>query len=245
MARKLTSAEKKQISDLVSAYAEASADIRRFLRLTVTQLLDAMEENRPLFGLIHSLKYRMKDPGHLREKLGRKIREGADSGQDFGASESDLAEWVTDLAGCRLLHLHTRQMEEIHPVLLQLIPDAQCEFVGDPFAYVWDNESRTYFDKIGIKTKPNDRLYSSVHYVIRPNNKTNVTCEIQVRTLADEIWGEIDHRFNYPKPHKSVACREQISALAKAGSSFGRLVDSIVASDEEFGDLIRKLKRRR
>ena len=91
-------------------------------------------------------------------------------------------------------------------MLLRLISDAQCELFEAPFAYVWDDEWRMYFQEIGIKTKPNPRLYSSVHYVIRPNNKAKTTCEIQMRTLADEIWGEIDHKLNYPRPHRSLAC---------------------------------------
>jgi putative GTP pyrophosphokinase len=78
-------------------------------------------------------------------------------------------------------------------------------------------------------------MYSSVHYVAQPNTRPPlVTIEIQVRTLADEIWGEIDHKLNYPHPHKSVACREQIRALARVTSSCSRLVDAIVTSDEDW-----------
>ncbi|MGH9905928.1 MAG: hypothetical protein ACRD8U_10160 [Pyrinomonadaceae bacterium] len=63
-----------------------------------------------------------------------------------------------------------------------------------------------------------------------------VTYEIQVRTLADEIWGEIDHKINYPYPHDSLSCREQIKALARVASSCSRLVDSIVASHQDWED---------
>ncbi|MFS8087325.1 MAG: (p)ppGpp synthetase, partial [Acidobacteriota bacterium] len=103
-----------------------------------------------------------------------------------------------------------------------------------PFANVWDEESRAYFEAIGIKTDFNPRLYSSVHYVIQPRSKAEITCEIQVRTLADEIWGEIDHKINYPHQHESLACREQIKALARVASSCSRLVDSIVASHRDW-----------
>jgi putative GTP pyrophosphokinase len=233
MVSKISRAERKKVDDLVTSYAN-DPTIRRFLKTVVTQILDAMEKDGPLIGLVHSLKYRMKDPGHLRQKLFRKIAEYRDRGRKFDPSAESLSLRITDLAGCRLLHLHTRQMEQIHKILLKLISEAQCELFEKPFAYVWDDEWRKYFQDIGIRTKPNPRLYSSVHYVIRPNNKAKVTCEIQVRTLADEIWGEIDHRLNYPEPHKSVACKEQIVALARVTSSCGRLVDSIIASDKEF-----------
>jgi len=224
----------KQVDKLVSTYKN-DATIRRFLRTLVTQIQDAVEKDGPLAGLVHSFKYRMKDPEHLRDKLVRKLVEQRDAGHRAVLPvPENLNLAVTDLAGCRLLHLHTKQMQDIHTVLLRLIAEAQCDLFEGPFAYVWDDEWRKYFQEIGIRTKPNPRLYSSVHYVIRPNNKAKTTCEIQVRTLADEIWGEIDHKLNYPSPHGSLACREQITALARLTSSCGRLVDSIMASDRAF-----------
>jgi hypothetical protein len=51
----------------------------------------------------------------------------------------------------------------------------------------------------------------------------------------EEVWGEVDHSINYPHPAKSVACREQIRALARATSSATRLVDSIFATVEDLG----------
>jgi putative GTP pyrophosphokinase len=57
-----------------------------------------------------------------------------------------------------------------------------------------------------------------------------MTCEIQVRTLAEEIWGEVDHRLNYPHKADSVACQQQIRALARSTSAAGRLVDAIFAT---------------
>ena len=34
-------------------------------------------------------------------------------------------------------------------------------------------------------------MYTSVHYVIGSASRTTVTCEIQVRTLMEEVWGEV------------------------------------------------------
>ncbi len=73
-------------------------------------------------------------------------------------------------------------------------------------------------------------MYTSVHYVIVAKSITTVTCEIQVRTLMEEVWGEVDHKINYPHRNESVACREQLLALARATSSATRLVDAIFAT---------------
>jgi hypothetical protein len=41
-------------------------------------------------------------------------------------------------------------------------------------------------------------MYTSVHYIIGSGSQTPLTCEIQVRTLMEEVWGEVDHKINYP-----------------------------------------------
>ena len=74
----------------------------------------------------------------------------------------------------------------------------------------------------------------SVHYVIELNPTSHVRCELQVRTLADELWGEVSHTIDYPKPTKSIACQEQLKVLARVTSGCTRLVDSIFRSREEF-----------
>ena len=88
---------------------------------------------------------------------------------------------------------------------------------------------------MGIKTEVKDTYYTSVHYVVKPNNaKSDVTCEIQVRTLFEEIWGEIDHTINYPHATNSIACKEQIRVLAKLVSTGTRLADSIFRTYDEY-----------
>jgi ppGpp synthetase/RelA/SpoT-type nucleotidyltranferase len=84
---------------------------------------------------------------------------------------------------------------------------------------------------MGFKTKRSENLYTSVHYVISDQMPgLKLTCELQVRTLTEETWGEVDHTLNYPHKSESVACLQQIRALARSTSAAGRLVDSIFAT---------------
>lgn len=69
------------------------------------------------------------------------------------------------------------------------------------------------------------------------NDRSFVCCEIQVRTLFEEIWGEIDHSINYPHPTQSVACKEQLRVLAKFISTGTRLADSIINTYNEYKKL--------
>jgi len=129
--------------------------------------------------------------------------------------------------------LHTRQVEAIDRVLKEIFREHKFEVLEGPFARTWDDESREYFQGIGIEVQKSDTMYTSVHYVLSSNSVTTQTCEVQVRTLMEEVWGEVDHQVNYPHPNEHVACREQIRALARATSSATRLVDSIFATVED------------
>jgi ppGpp synthetase/RelA/SpoT-type nucleotidyltranferase len=120
------------------------------------------------------------------------VRKLADCRQEkikFDYDESNLFSKVTDLAGYRVLHLHTRQLEQIHAELLNVFDEANWDLHEPSFGHVWDQETAEFLERIGIKASFNPRLYSSVHYVLRARAKSLVTCEVQVRTLADEYLG--------------------------------------------------------
>ena len=76
-------------------------------------------------------------------------------------------------------------------------------------------------------------MYTSVHYVVEANQRQKITCEIQVRTLMDEVWGEVSHRVNYPMQSPSRSCRDQLKVLARVTTAGIRLVDSIFKSHQE------------
>jgi putative GTP pyrophosphokinase len=225
--RELTTEEKERIDAIVARFESQRDLVAQFLE-TVHVMFSGSAE---LMALVHSVKRRIKDKEHLRDKLIRKmIKHGA----NFDITPDNLYSKITDLAGYRILHLHTRQMEQINKAILGLIDEAQYPLLEKPKARVWDDESKSYFESIDITTELSPNMYSSVHYVIGASSKTRVSCEIQVRTLAEEVWGEVDHSFNYPHPTESVACKEQIRVLARVASSCSRLVDSIYKSYEDF-----------
>ena len=223
----LTKEHEQLIDELVAYYVENQGPIRRFLDSLHVHISDSQS----LASLIHSVKKRMKSPGSLRDKLARKVTKAINTGTEFQITKENLFTEITDLGGYRILHLHTRQMDGINKALLHALEEAQSTVIEGPKANVWDQETETYFKGIGIDTEYNPRLYSSVHYLVRPNkSRVNVAVELQVRTLSEEVWGEVDHKFNYPHPIESIACREQIKVLARVASSCTRLVDSIFAS---------------
>lgn len=206
---------------IVLAYLnpEKQYELKAFLQT----VLFFFENNPALKGIVHSVKSRMKDPEHLKDKIQRKLKSGKI------IDENNLFTVVNDLIGVRVLYLYQDQFQLIHNELLKKVDETKdWMFVEAPKAYTWDPETREYFEKLNIHTEVRDTYYTSVHYVIKPNNElSNITCEIQIRTLFEEIWGEIDHTINYPHQTEIIACKEQLRVLAKLVSTGTRLADSI------------------
>lgn len=158
---------------------------------------------------IHSIKSRIKNPEHLRDKLQRKKEE-----RGIIITEENLFKEVTDLAGVRVLHLFQEQFETIHCQIMKQIESGEWCLGEDPKAYIWDPDAEAYFTGLGISTEKKESKYTSVHYIVKLNNENSICCEIQVRTLFEEIWGEIDHAINYPHKINDIACSEQLKALS-------------------------------
>lgn len=178
---------------------------------------------------VHSSKCRLKSEEHLRTKITRKkVEENRDI-----TPENLLAE-VTDLGGVRILHLHKEQFAKIHAAITQHVSQGHWALHEPPTAYTWDPEYQTFFENFGLKTLIKYSHYTSVHYVVKPNENSPITCEVQVRTLFEEVWGEIDHVLNYPVPTESVACSEQLRVLAKMVGAGSRLAEAIFRSHREF-----------
>ena len=213
----------RRIDKMVGIFVE---DRDEFVR--IGNALVALLAHRRLQPYTHSVRFRIKDPEHLRDKLLRKYRDAIDKKLPFTITPDNLYEQVNDLVGVRLLHLHTTQFECINSVLISLLNEELYEIVEGPKAHSWDDEYREYYRSINVEAAGNIRMYTSVHYVVRPGSRKIMrTAEIQVRTLAEELWGEVDHSFNYPHASNTVAVREQIRVLARMTSSCTRLVDSI------------------
>jgi putative GTP pyrophosphokinase len=233
---KLTKSEESHIDELVAHF---NSHIQLFETLR-NQLLNAVLGSKALASSMHSVKSRIKDPEHLREKLRRKYLDTKGTKKPIVISKENLFAKINDLVGLRILHLHTQQIEQINLALNQLFDEFRYTLVEGPTAKTWDDENREYFKGLGIEPVKSPSLYTSVHYIIDSGNKSRCTCEIQVRTLAEELWGEVDHALNYPTASPSLACREQIKVLARATSSCSRLVDSIFRSSHDHREQRRK-----
>lgn len=227
--RKLGRREERRIEKLVAEYTANRDLVRRFLN----QLLDLLRESKELDNLVHSFKSRIKTESSLRDKLRRKFIDAKATGTPVSITPENLLTEINDLAGLRVLHLHPRQIKEIDQHIRALLVEEKLGLCEEPFARTWDDEYRRFFQECGFETQPSPSLYTSVHYVVESSSRKTTSCEIQVRTLMEEVWGEVEHSINYPHKIDNLACREQLKVLARVTSSATRLVDSIFLTFEE------------
>lgn len=218
----------ERINSAVKLYEEKLFEFEQFLPSVLAFFEKHPDLNKKSLPVIHSIRSRLKKPEHLKDKLERKEKTGKI------IDDKNLFQEITDLIGIRVLHLYQDQFIEINRAINEKIENGDWVLSEEPKAFTWDPESVDFFKNLGISTELRDTFYTSIHYLIKPNNPNAVVCcEIQVRTLFEEIWGEIDHTINYPHKTESIACKEQLRVLSKLVSTGTRLADSIFRSHKE------------
>lgn len=142
---------------------------------------------------IHSVKQRVKDPEHLVEKIIRKKIEKPET----NITIENYTKEITDLIGIRALHLFKDEWEGIHDYITEM-----WDLAEKPKANIRKGDADSITDSFkdrGCEIKFHKFGYRSVHYLIevKPYKKTYIA-EIQVRTIFEEGWSEIDHKIRYP-----------------------------------------------
>jgi len=193
----------------------------------LTSLLSAFEisfKNESLKKYIYAIKTRVKSFEHLQEKINRKQSDTRKITPD------NLVNEITDLVGIRIIVLYPQYFKEIHNFIMNNVSSGLWSLKENPILYSWDDDTKNYFenelDFQNIEFK--DSLYTSVHYVVRMNNTNDIPfCEIQVRTLLEEVFGEIDHEINYPQKTENPSIKSQLKVLAKMVAAASKLTESI------------------
>lgn len=216
--------EETDVADLVNQYRSKKRLFELFCNSVQSLFLSDPALNTGIPAVIHSMRSRLKDEGHLAEKILRKRADGR------VITRENLFSEITDFAGLRVLHLHQNQFSSLHEFIARKVRLKTWRLLEKPIAYTWDPESVDFYKQFKIRTSLKSSYYTSVHYLIAPaNNDVGdvVCCEVQIRTLFEEVWGEIDHSINYPEPTQRLASVEQLRVLSKLVSTGSRLADAI------------------
>jgi ppGpp synthetase/RelA/SpoT-type nucleotidyltranferase len=220
----------KQIRRVVAFY-KRQMPLCESLRTAILNLLLEQKERKTLPA--HSIQSRLKDPGHLEHKLFRQYSRAKENGEAFSVTSDNLFKKVQDLIGVRILHLHTDEFQDIDACLKKAFAAQKYAIIEGPTSHAWDEEYKEHFGRIKIHNEPRKSLYTSVHYLVQPSVGSEICCELQVRTVAEELWGEVSHKLNYPETSTFIATTEQLLVLARLTATCNRLVDSLFRCHKE------------
>lgn len=185
-------------------WQKSASDINSLLEIEKNHLgrSDMLRKSAELYSSIvqslprvHSVRSRIKDSSHLLEKIVRKRALGDEKYNPIDAST--YSGKITDLVGIRALHLFKDDCFEVSRGLLGVWSP-----VEKPIAYIRagdPDELRQKYIDFGMDVREHPKGYRSIHFVFssRPISE-EVFFEVQVRTIFEEGWSEIDHTIRYP-----------------------------------------------
>jgi ppGpp synthetase/RelA/SpoT-type nucleotidyltranferase len=164
---------------------------------------------------LHTVIYRIKDELRLIEKinaLNKEIKAG-----EPPITEKNYLESVGDLLGVRIICLRLSDVEKIEAYLKLLSEENILHFVRGP------DHKKSFILPVdpGDSTPEGTDLrytgYSSIHYQIKlgensdaPPGLKGLLFELQLRTILEEAWSEIDHKYRYVLSRSGLKLPEHI-----------------------------------
>lgn len=173
---------------LVSIHDQYLGVIKSKLELAAQELFLDLKSIKGAYAV----KYRIKDPEHLIDKIIRKKIE-----DDRVVTKENFLDEFDDFIGFRILHLFKTDWESIFATIHEKFESKEL-----PVAYHRIGDDNRFIDRckeLGIETKQKEAGYRSIHYIaVIPFFSSKFKCEIQIRTIFEEAWSEIDHLVRYP-----------------------------------------------
>lgn len=199
---------------------------------------------------VNSMKSRVKDPYHLVDKIVRKILKNT-SYSNISLDNYHL--FFDDLLGFRLILLYEEDWFELHKLLVKYYELDSSNFVNqqDRQVKLKDNHKQFIISKPEINIRDGDdeliyksqfqnvqkftdtfllksaRYYRSIHYSVFQDG---YCFEIQVRSVFDEAWSEVDHNILYPK---YLEKKEYVD--------FSKMINRVTGLSNEMSSYFRKL----
>ena len=182
---------------------------------------------------VHSVKTRVKDSSHLIEKIIRKTPERRMKyGDDFKFTVDNYKNEITDLLGIRVIHIFKEDWEEIHEFITSMWD------VMEIVANIREGDNKKEFEAKGIEVCSRLSGYRSVHYLVEsyPTNK-KLIAEVQVRTIFEEGYGEIDHQLRYSHDDIPDVLAQNLMLLNRIAGSSDEMASLINILSKSFKDV--------
>ncbi|MEQ1321317.1 MULTISPECIES: hypothetical protein [Acinetobacter] len=193
---------------------------------------------------VHSVRSRVKDTGHLIEKIIRKWEEKEVSEKYKAISKDNYKSTITDLIGVRAIYLFKSDWEIVHNHILSTWkPEEKVK------VYLRYGDAEEIYAHSDCDLEEHNNGYRSIHYIIPATQigGEKISCEIQTRTIFEEGWSEIDHNVRYPSFSNDPHLQEYLDLFNRMagnvdqmGSYVGSLV-KLIEYKKSMGDLAKKL----
>ncbi len=182
---------------------------------------------------VHSVKARVKDENHLIEKIIRKTEDRRKKyGQDFNFTLDNYKDEITDLVGIRVIHIFKEDWQEIHDFITKMWN------VKEIVANIRKGDNIKTFEELGIEVCSRLSGYRSVHYLVESYPTTEkVITEVQVRTIFEEGYGEIDHQLRYSLNEIPEILEQNLMLLNRIAGSSDEMASLINLLSKNFKDI--------
>lgn len=186
----------------------------------------------------HLQTSRIKSVSSLLRKVIIKKHEAYKSKTDPYKSLTDVnyQDIITDITGVRVILSYRGDWASLHEKLLKEFPlkseyqpnklfphrDGEQFIAEQPKAYYARGDDISVYQKHDVLPVLHKKGYRSVHYTI---SYLNTYIEVQVRTIYDEAWSDVDHRYVYKQEAKPN--NEALRALSLSLCQFTNLSDDI------------------
>lgn len=180
---------------------------------------------------IHTVRSRIKDPEHLIAKLIRKTPERKkNKGEDFEFTVENYKDEITDLIGVRVIHIFKEDWKSIHDFIIN------SWNVVESVANVREGDNDNNYTELNVNVDPRKTGYRSVHYLIEftPTINKKITVEIQVRTIFEEGYGEVDHQLSYPASNVPGVLTLNLLLLNRLAGSADEMASAIKELKKEW-----------
>ena len=182
---------------------------------TFNRMKDAIVEKfKADCDMVHTIKSRIKSEDSFANKVRRKIAEQP------GMDSEEIYSSVSDILGIRLITVFPIDVISVHNYIRRITHGKSKQYyMIEQIGYCWDPEIKAKLRSLKIKITEKESYYNSIHYVLSTNGEGSHKFEVQVRTLLDEAWSEVDHKLKYKNnPHAGVANHIKVySSIVSAG----------------------------
>jgi ppGpp synthetase/RelA/SpoT-type nucleotidyltranferase len=164
---------------------------------------------------LHTIVYRIKDELRLIEKIDEQNK--ALEAGEAPISEKNYQVKVGDLLGVRIICLRLSDVGKVEVYLRLLSEEKILRFIKGP------DKKRSFIppvdpgESISESTDRRYSGYSSIHYQVAlgensnaPSGLEDLQVEFQLRTILEEAWGEIDHKYRYVRSRSGVMLPDYI-----------------------------------